>query len=145
MVFVIDDDIGVNVDLRYFVLEEVQNLVSIDVFFGSLRLKIVLDREQYSQILFYVYVIDLGDVFFIGIVIVNIIVKDVNDNVFMYLDKIFIFVVIENIVVFRVIGIVLVFDKDEGINLEVWYYLMILNIGELFFFEVKENGIVFVM
>lgn len=71
--------------------------------------------------------------------------KDVNDNVFMYLDKIFIFVVIENIVVFRVIGIVLVFDKDEGINLEVWYYLMILNIGELFFFEVKENGIVFVM
>lgn len=87
----------------------------------------------------------MGDVFFIGIVIVNIIVKDVNDNVFMYLDKIFIFVVIENIVVFRVIGIVLVFDKDEGINLEVWYYLMILNIGELFFFEVKENGIVFVM
>lgn len=71
--------------------------------------------------------------------------KDVNDNVFMYLDKIFIFVVIENIVVFRVIGIVLVFDKDDGINLEVWYYLMILNIGELFFFEVKENGIVFVM
>lgn len=71
--------------------------------------------------------------------------KDVNDNVFMYLDKIFIFVVIENIVVLRVIGIVLVFDKDEGINLEVWYYLMILNIGELFFFEVKENGIVFVM
>lgn len=95
--------------------------------------------------MFYVYVIDLGDVFFIGIVIVNIIVKDVNDNVFMYLDKIFIFVVIENIVVFRVIGIVLVFDKDDGINLEVWYYLMILNIGELFFFEVKENGIVFVM
>lgn len=71
--------------------------------------------------------------------------KDVNDNVFMYLNKIFIFVVIENIVVFRVIGIVIVFDKDEGINLEVWYYLMILNIGELFFFEVKENGIVFVM
>lgn len=71
--------------------------------------------------------------------------KDVNDNVFMYLDKIFIFVVIENIVVFRVIGIVLVFDKDDGINLEVWYYLMILKIGELFFFEVKENGIVFVM
>lgn len=71
--------------------------------------------------------------------------KDVNDNVFMYLDKIFIFVVIENIVVFRVIGIVLVFDKDDGFNLEVWYYLMILNIGELFFFEVKENGIVFVM
>lgn len=71
--------------------------------------------------------------------------NDVNDNVFMYLDKIFIFVVIENIVVFRVIGIVLVFDKDEGFNLEVWYYLMILNIGELFFFEVKENGIVFVM
>lgn len=71
--------------------------------------------------------------------------KDVNDNVFMYLDKIFIFVVIENIVVLWVIGIVLVFDKDDGINLEVWYYLMILNIGELFFFEVKENGIVFVM
>lgn len=45
VVFVIDDDIGVNVDLRYFVLEEVWNLVSIDVFFGSLRLKIVLDRE----------------------------------------------------------------------------------------------------
>lgn len=139
-----DDDIGVNADLRYSVSEEAQNLASIDALSGSLRLKIALDREQHSQISFYVYATDSGDVPLTGTATVNIIVKDANDNAPTYPDKISTFVVTENIAAPRVIGTVSAFDKDEGINSEVRHYLMTSNTGELPPFEVKENGTVLV-
>jgi hypothetical protein len=139
-----DDDIGVNAEIRYTVSREVESIVSITEATGSLTLKKSLDREQRSQISFYVYATDYGNVPLTGTTTVIIIVKDVNDNAPTYPDAITHFIVPENLAAPKIIGTVSAFDKDEGINSEVRHYLMTPNGREPPPFEVKENGTVLV-
>ena len=139
-----DDDIGVNAELKYSVSKEAEFLVSIDETSGSLTLDKALDREEHSQISFYVFATDSGNVPLTGTARVNIIVKDENDNKPTYPESIPTFSVPENLVAPRIIGFVSAFDKDQGINSEVRHYLMTSNSGESPPFEVKENGTVMV-
>lgn len=71
-------------------------------------------------------------------VIVMVKVIDENDVVFIFLEKVFLFKVLEQKVVGIVVGRLIVRDFDEGVNGEFEFYVE----SRIQFFEVVKDGVV---
>lgn len=87
---------------------------------------------------FKVIVFDKGFIILLLIVIVMVKVIDENDVVFVFLEKVFLFKVLEQKVVGIVVGRLIVRDFDEGVNGEFEFYVE----SGIQFFEVVKDGVV---
>lgn len=87
---------------------------------------------------FKVIVFDKGFIFLLLMVIVMVKVIDENDVVFVFLEKVFLFKVLEQKVVGIVVGRLIVRDFDEGVNGEFEFYVE----SGIQFFEVVKDGVV---
>lgn len=87
---------------------------------------------------FKVIVLDKGFIFLLLMVIVMVKVIDENDVVFVFLEKVFLFKVLEQKVVGIVVGRLIVRDFDEGVNGEFEFYVE----SGIQFFEVVKDGVV---
>lgn len=73
-------------------------------------------------------------------VIINVIVIDVNDNIFVCVEVVYVVLVVENVVVVFFLVMVLCFDLDVGLNGEVCSFVVLLILfiffvlGCVFFF-----------
>lgn len=87
---------------------------------------------------FKVIVFDKGFIILLLMVIVMVKVIDENDVVFIFLEKVFLFKVLEQKVVGIVVGRLIVRDFDEGVNGEFEFYVE----SRIQFFEVVKDGVV---
>lgn len=87
---------------------------------------------------FKVIVFDKGFIILLLMVIVMVKVIDENDVVFVFLEKVFLFKVLEQKVVGIVVGRLIVRDFDEGVNGEFEFYVE----SGIQFFEVVKDGVV---
>lgn len=87
---------------------------------------------------FKVIVLDKGFIILLLMVIVMVKVIDENDVVFVFLEKVFLFKVLEQKVVGIVVGRLIVRDFDEGVNGEFEFYVE----SGIQFFEVVKDGVV---
>lgn len=87
---------------------------------------------------FKVIVFDKGFIILLLMVIVMVKVIDENDVVFVFLEKVFLFKVLEQKVVGIVVGRLIVRDFDEGVNGEFEFYVE----SRIQFFEVVKDGVV---
>lgn len=87
---------------------------------------------------FKVIVFDKGFIILLLMVIVMVKVIDENDVVFIFLEKVFLFKVLEQKVVGIVVGRLIVRDFDEGVNGEFEFYVE----SGIQFFEVVKDGVV---
>lgn len=87
---------------------------------------------------FKVIVFDKGFIILLLMVIVMVKVIDENDVVFVFLEKVFLFKVLEQKVVGIVVGRLIVRDFDEGVNGEFEFYVE----SGMQFFEVVKDGVV---
>lgn len=111
-VLVRDDDIGNNVVVNYYiVVGNVRVVFEINKDFGQIVVVSFLDCEIQD---FYKFKIRVQDGKNFGIVVVNIYVKDVNDNNFVFFNYIYVVYVYENWFVGSIVVILLVVDKDLG-------------------------------
>lgn len=69
------------------------------------------------------FVSDGGNFWLIGFVLFNIIVLDINDNNFVFVNKFYLVNIIENLVIGILILKVFVIDNDIGMNGEVLYFI----------------------
>lgn len=87
---------------------------------------------------FKVIVFDKGFIILLLMVIVMVKVIDENDVVFVFLEKVFLFKVLEQKVVGIVVGRLIVRDFDEGVNGEFEFYVE----SGIQFFEVVKDGVI---
>lgn len=87
---------------------------------------------------FKVIVFDKGFIILLLMVIVMVKVIDENDVVFVFLEKVFLFKVLEQKVVGIVVGRLIVRDFDDGVNGEFEFYVE----SGIQFFEVVKDGVV---
>lgn len=117
-----DSDLGNNVIVIYRIklfLEGYGGKFIVDILIGELCIIVNFDCEVEEFYLVKVIVEDRG--FFLLEVIVNIIIQDKNDNVLIFIRRIYLIEVFENFVVGGVFLLVIVYDVDKGLNVWIFY------------------------
>lgn len=122
-VIVDDIDLGINVEIEYF-LSEFDGIFVLDSYNGNLYLVKFVDYEIRKVYSFKVIVTDKGDLRLLLEVDLNVRIIDVNDNFLEFINDFFVLFILESIERFSSIGQILVNDKDSGLYGQVEYYIV---------------------
>lgn len=122
-VIVDDIDLGINVEIEYF-LSEFDGIFVLDSYNGNLYLVKFVDYEIRKVYSFKVIVMDKGDLRLLLEVDLNVWIIDVNDNFLEFINDFFVLFILESIERFSSIGQILVNDKDSGLYGQVEYYIV---------------------
>lgn len=122
-VIVDDIDLGINVEIEYF-LSEFDGIFVLDSYNGNLYLVKFVDYEIRKVYSFKVIVMDKGDLRLLLEVDLNVRIIDVNDNFLEFINDFFVLFIFESIEQFSSIGQILVNDKDSGFYGQVEYYIV---------------------
>lgn len=122
-VIVDDIDLGINVEIEYF-LSEFDEIFVLDSYNGNLYLVKFVDYEIRKVYSFKVIVMDKGDLRLLLEVDLNVRIMDVNDNFLEFINDFFVLFILESIERFSSIGQILVNDKDSGLYGQVEYYIV---------------------
>lgn len=122
-VIVDDIDLGINVEIEYF-LSEFDGIFVLDSYNGNLYLVKFVDYEIRKVYSFKVIVMDKGDLRLLLEVDLNVRIIDVNDNFLEFINDFFVLFILESIERFSSIGQILVNDKDSGLYGQVEYYIV---------------------
>lgn len=133
-ILVIDWDVYVNGWVQYIFQngEDGDGDFIIEFIFGIVCIVRWLDWEVVLVYELIVYVVDRGVFLFWILVSIQVMVQDVNDNVFVFLVEEFEVWVKENSIVGLVVVQIIVVDFDEGFNVYIMYQIVEGNIFELF-------------
>lgn len=74
---------------------------------------------------------------------VNFVILDYNEYKFIFLELYYKFIVLENLLEKIYVGLVVVIDKDMGLNVYILKYLLVKGF-DIFFVLVVENGFIFI-
>lgn len=132
-VFVIDNDMGKNKEIIYNIkIGNEEGKFNMNEKIGEIIFNQIFDYEMKVLYFFVVIVIDYGSFFLMLLVDVMVIVIDVNDNVLLFLKLLYNCIVVENLVSGVVVCYVIVSDVDFGVNGQLFYFIVIGDIGKVF-------------
>lgn len=128
-IIVFDVDFGSNVRIFYRIIFGNDMFVFVIVFdFGIIRINVKFDREIVLYYVLICEVIDYGQLQrILMLIIVYVMVLDVNDNVFIFGQFVFVVNVIEDVIFGIVVQEMYVVDNDVGFNGVVIYSIIVGN------------------
>ena len=140
-----DSDISIFQNFTYSLglSAELKDYFTIDKKFGIIRLMKPLDREENPLMSFRVFAADAGNPPMTGTAIVEVNVRDVNDNYPTFATNGFEFLVPENQLPDSYIGRIIATDLDDGENGRVSFELPMVYYDSYLPFGVTENGTLF--
>ncbi|XP_047449254.1 protocadherin Fat 4 [Mugil cephalus] len=136
----LDDDLGVNSQLNYFIEKGNED----DLFFitpnGTFHISQSLDREKESLYIVTITAVDSGLPPLTGTLTLHVVVDDVNDNQPEFTEEVYNTIVYEDCPVGTVFAMISASDLDDGVNGELRYFMENLDVpfaieetsGELF-------------
>lgn len=134
-----DGDLGENKRFYYLIVfGNYDFFFKIEFFSGYVQVFVVLDCEICFVYYLVIKVFDFGFFQLYFIVIVIIIIFDVNDNLFMFIQGEREFFVDENVLFYMKVGRLDVVDKDEGVNVQLFYKVVEFILGLFGSFFINE-------
>ena len=118
-----DEDLGRNGEVRYLIEDPFQDLVTVDFITGVIRANAVFDYEDKSEVIFRVVAMDNGNSPLSSTCTVTLLIRDTNDEVPVFKDPDYSFVVMENRPRGLEIGVVSATDADSDLYNQVEYEL----------------------
>nr|XP_034300628.1 LOW QUALITY PROTEIN: protocadherin-11 X-linked [Crassostrea gigas] len=139
----VDKDIGGNGQFYFRIEEGYSNIFTIDAT-GSLKTKILLDREKKEEYHFQIYVIDRGTPALTSSANVSLYLKDINDNppqVYYPNDRNNSISLSLQSVPKTIIARVIANDTDKGVNAHLTYSIIQGNVVKLFSID-NQTGVI---
>ncbi|XP_059188070.1 protocadherin Fat 4-like [Centropristis striata] len=142
----LDEDVGVNSQLTYFIQANSDGLFSITPS-GTFQILHILDRERESFYYVTIIAVDSGLPPLTGTLTIHVIVDDVNDNGPEFTEEVYNTIVSEDSPTGTVFAMITASDMDEGVNGEIRYSIENLDVpfaieetsGELFTTDVLDR------
>ena len=136
----IDEDIGLNANLTYFLDHRSEGFLKVDGRSGLVSTNSVLDREITEQLMVRIFAVDSGSPRLTGTATIRVIIDDINDEPPYFTQDTYVFGTFENQPIGTAIGQVSAKDKDTGPRAKVVYTLTPESQGKSIFKIHPESG-----